>query len=296
MAQQSTAITCNLNRPNPPFKYIQSNFSWRGDAPLQKEICPPHFAAWVHQLGDSVSADEWLQSDSVWIILFLWEQHSAKARSSICAQWGGLDSHRGAWTTPKQKSPTCLQGLLKCTPETGQLKTAGRESWVSCKLQTWKCSCEQPEKKKLSLGDGGLGWGQSLLLQYDLQCRERDLPLLLHGLSTVHLHRSSPLLHTRDREETSEDIKNCLLNFCRKSSLSGDHKFCLAKTELLKHLYRKNDLFWFTEDTSLFFIRFKPPSNVQRPVYIVLPNGAGSIIQFPYKTLSFGRVSQNQHI
>lgn len=127
------------------------------DAPLQKEICPPHFAAWVHQLREPRSADEWLQSDSVWIILFRWEKHSSKAISSICAQWGGLDSHRGAWTTPKQKSPTCPQGLLKYTPETGQLKMAGRECWVSCKLQTWKCSCEQPEKKKLSLGDSGLG-------------------------------------------------------------------------------------------------------------------------------------------
>lgn len=43
------------------------------DALLQKEICPPHFAACTHQLRQLLSADEWLQSGSVWIFFSLRE-------------------------------------------------------------------------------------------------------------------------------------------------------------------------------------------------------------------------------
>lgn len=119
VAQQSTAITCNLNGPNPLLIYPEQPQQAEIYAPLQKEICPPG--------REPLSADEWLQSVSIWIVLFPWEKHSAKARSSICAQQGGFDCHRGTRNTPKQKPPTRLQGLFKRTLETGQLKMSEGE-------------------------------------------------------------------------------------------------------------------------------------------------------------------------
>lgn len=100
---------------------------------------PTTFCTRAHQLREPRSADERLQGGSVWIYYFFspWEKHSAKGRSSICAQQVGFDCHRGAWNTPKQKSPTSLQGL-KYTPETGHLKMAVRESQISHELQAWK--------------------------------------------------------------------------------------------------------------------------------------------------------------
>lgn len=178
---------------------------WERRASAERDP-PTTFCTWVHQLREPLSADEWLQRGSLWIYFISREKHSAKGRSSICAQQEGFDYHRGAWNTPKQKSPTCLQGLLKCTPETGQLKMAVRESWIGCKLQAWKCSCEQPGKKKLSLGDGISGLDQSLLVWHDLQCCERDFPVLHNGHSTCTCIDLLPF-STHDRE--TEKVWRC---------------------------------------------------------------------------------------
>lgn len=175
MAQQSTVITCNLNSPNPPFRHTQSDFSRLREVHFCREICPPCFAAPVHQLREPLKC--WWIAAEQFGFFFPWEKHSAKAQSIT-------ERGIGVWTIPKQQSPTCQQGLLKYNPETGQLKLAVRQSQVSCKSQASKCSREQSEKKKLSLGVGILESCQAIL-QHDFQSCERDFLLLHNHPSTV---------------------------------------------------------------------------------------------------------------
>lgn len=82
---------------------------------------------------------------------FFFPGRNTQQRLNPCTERG-----ISVWTIPKQKSPTCQQGLLKYTPETGQLKLSVRQSRVHRKSQASKRSREQSEKKKLSLWDGVL--------------------------------------------------------------------------------------------------------------------------------------------
>lgn len=254
---------------------------------------PTTFCSPKNQLREPLSANEWLQSGSVWIYFFPWQKHSAKARSSIRAQRGGFDYHRGMWNIPKQKSPTCLQGLLKYTPETGQLKMAVRESWISCKLQAWKFSCEQPERKKLSLGDDILGLDQSLLVWHDLQCCERAFCIMVLALCIC-----TDLLPFSTCERDRKGLKLFKI-VCLLSPVNLIYQLTTSFVWLrLKYskVSRERMAFSDSPKTLLFFSwRAKEQCSLRKETsikcpklkvtqYTVLPKSAGNIIQVTYKT------------
>lgn len=165
---------------------------------------------------------------AVWIFF---HERNTQQRLNPCRERGIW-----VWSIPNQKLPTCQQGLLKYTPKTGQLKLAERQSRVSCESQASKCSREQSEKKKLSLGVGILELCRAIL-QNDFQSRERDFLLLHNRPSTMQSSCTDLLpLSTQARQKRSEDVKNCMITCSCKYDLSSDHWFSLAKTEVLKGL------------------------------------------------------------
>lgn len=142
-----------------------------------------------------------------------------------------------------------------------------------------------------------MGLDQSLLQQHDLQYCGREFPLLHNGPSTVHLYRSSPLLHTRktDRKDLKMLKIVCLLslvNLIYQLTTS----FVWLRVKYSKVSRERTTLSDSQKTPLFFFIRSKGAMQLEEggfyqmsltennPIYIVLPNGAGNIIQVTYKT------------
>lgn len=228
MAQQSTVITCNLNSPNPLFRPTQSDSSRLREVHFCRKRSAPHaLQPECSSSGNLLNADEWLPSS----LDCIFHERNTQQRLNPWTERGIW-----VWTIPKQKLPTWQQGLLKYSPETGQLKMAVRQSPDSWKSQASKPWYEQSEKKKLSLAIGILELCQAIL-QHDFQSCERDF-LLLHNHPGTMQSTCTNLLSfpTQDRQKRSEDVKNYMITCSCKYYLSSDHWFILAKTEALKGL------------------------------------------------------------